>query len=117
MIEHCMDKLAGEIHQIARKKGFWDHARIDRLSMIPAVEHSVPNPSIDGEKMALMHSEISEALEANRDGDKELEEEELADTIIRILDYAHYKGYSMDVAVRRKINKNRERERLHGRQW
>jgi len=41
-----------------------------------------------GEKIALIHSEVSEALEAHRSGNKENLAEELADTILRIMDIA-----------------------------
>ena len=103
-----MDALAADIHATALNKGFWDHNVVGDLI-------SVPNPSIDAEKIALMHSELSEALEALRDDDWPLLEEELADTIIRILDFAHARGLSMDTAVKAKMAKNADRPRLHGR--
>lgn len=116
-----MDNLAQEIHDTSREKGFWEHEKIylpeDPSEPRYAGRAFVTNPSIYGEKIALMHSELSEALEALRDGDRDKEEEELADTIIRILDYSHARGYSMDLSVRTKMEKNKQRPRLHGRNW
>lgn len=107
-----LDDLAQECHDISKAHGFWDHAIVDRD---PAEMREVKNPSINAEKICLMHSELSEALEAQRNGDRDQEEEELADVIIRVLDYSHARGFSMDQAVRQKMAKNRDRPRLHGR--
>lgn len=113
-----MDDLAHEIHATARSKGFYDHEQIvHRDPVLGDVEARIPNPSFDAEKLALIHSEVSEALEAHRDGDMGGVEEELADVVIRVFDFMASKRMSVDHAVRRKMQKNRERERLHGRQW
>lgn len=64
-----------------------------------------------GEVVALMHSELSEALEAHRKGLKDDKlthrpgvECEFADTILRILDTAKHNGYDVPGAC---IEKNR----------
>lgn len=107
-----LDDLAQECHDISKAHGFWDHAIVEHD---PAEQRAIVNPSINGEKIALMHSELSEVLEALRDGDRDQEEEELADVVIRLLDYSHARGFSMDQAVQKKMAKNRDRPRLHGR--
>lgn len=115
-----LNDLSQEIHDWARDKGFWDRERI-ALADEPdepryAPSRSVRNPSIAGEKLALMHSEISEALESERDGDTNTEEE-MADLIIRALDFCGWRGYNIQRAVLAKIEKNRHRPRLHGRSF
>lgn len=64
--------------------------------------------------LALVVSEVSEALEAFRKRDKDNFAEELADTIIRVLDLAKGMGLDMDDAVRSKLEVNRKRGYRHG---
>lgn len=89
-----------EIHNLAREKGWWDRPR------------EVP------ELLCLIHSEISEALEAYRNGIEEGQKgclsEELADTIIRIWDMAAYLGIDIVEAVRQKHKVNLQRPYRHG---
>lgn len=98
------DNVANAVHATAKDKGWWDDDRND------------------GEAIALMHSELSEALEALRHGnpadDKIPEfsgvEAELADVIIRIMDMAPARGWRIGEAVVAKIAFNKTRERMHG---
>ena len=98
------DAVAQEVNHIAIEKGWWEGERNE------------------GELIALMHSELSEALEAIRNGnppdDKIPEftgvETELADVIIRIMDMAAAKGYRVGEAVIAKINYNKNRPYKHG---
>tara|TARA_R100001369_G_scaffold92429_1_gene137496 strand:+ start:2616 stop:2942 length:327 start_codon:yes stop_codon:yes gene_type:complete len=76
----------------------------------------------DGERMALIHAEISEALEALRDNnptsskilDFSSVEEELADAVIRIMDYGFGKHLDIAAAIIAKIEYNSDREFMHG---
>lgn len=96
--------VSGEVHRIAVEHGWWD------------------KPRNDGEAIALMHSELSEALEAQRHGDPPDDkipdftgqEAELADVIIRIMDYAHARKLNVGQAVIAKIKYNETREYKHG---
>ncbi len=67
-----------------------------------------------GTKLALVHSEVSEALEAVRHADFDNFGEELADVLIRVLDLADGLGVDLDTHVERKLQKNRERGYRHG---
>lgn len=96
--------LQKEVYQNNFEKGFWNKT----------VE--------DGTRIALMHSELSEALEALRHGnppDQHLSEldsvsVELADVIIRIMDFAQGKGYNVVESVIAKMRYNTTREYMHG---
>jgi NTP pyrophosphatase (non-canonical NTP hydrolase) len=64
--------------------------------------------------LALIHSEVSEALEGFRHGDKANFAEELADIQIRLLDCAGGLGIDLDAEVAAKMTKNRSRGFRHG---
>lgn len=64
--------------------------------------------------LALVHSEVSEALEAFRKDDKVNFAEELADVIIRVIDCAHGLGIDLDDEVAKKLEKNKTRGYRHG---
>lgn len=67
-----------------------------------------------GTACALIHTEVSEAMEAVRHGDKDNFAEELADTLIRVLDTAGGLEIDLDAVVRAKLEKNRGRGFRHG---
>ena len=101
-----LDSLSSAIHETAISKGFW--------------EGPINHDKI-GNKIALVHSEVTEVLEAIRKnkGSKEVVEE-MADIIIRLLDLysaMHIAGFvehSLDEELNLKMEKNILRQRLHG---
>ena len=79
----------------------------------------------DGRILCLIHSEISEALEALRKGNPKDEhcpaysslEVELADAVIRIMDYAGMRGLDVAGAIRAKMDYNKTRPYKHGKKF
>jgi NTP pyrophosphatase (non-canonical NTP hydrolase) len=67
-----------------------------------------------GTALALIHSEVSEALEAARKRDPENFQDEMADIVIRVLDCTHGLGIDISGAITAKLEKNRHRGFRHG---
>lgn len=110
------DDWGRSIHEWARSKGFYDRERIPCVDPVTGdVEGRPLNPSLPSEKLMLIVTEVAEAQEALRDDDCVGEAEEVADILIRVLDYAAWRGINLDSEVAKKMGRNRERPRLHGR--
>lgn len=105
-----LNDLGAEIHRRSLLKGFYDRAVLESVS-----GETVVNPSIASEKLLLVVSEVAEIQDAMRDEDFDAECEEVADVVIRILDYAAWRGIDLDAWVAEKMAKNEKRPRLHGR--
>lgn len=97
-----LEQLTQKIAEDNEANGFWDEAG---------------NPLVIPTKLALIHSEISEALEGHR---KQYQDEhlpqyasfevELADAVIRILDICGHEGINLLPIIMEKLRYNRQRQ-------
>ncbi|NDB81305.1 MAG: hypothetical protein EB127_00940 [Alphaproteobacteria bacterium] len=101
-----LERLAKMVHDTAKEKGFWDgEYNHDKI----------------GNKLALVHSEVTEVLEAIRKSKGQVAiVEEMADVIIRLLDIYQAMVENKEITVslekvlKDKMEVNKKRERLHG---
>ena len=120
------NKKAQEIYEANKAKGFWDEGKNKNFAEI----------------IALCHSELSEALEAHRkdkwadrirfdvgmdhgpgfniafeESIKSTVEDEIADTMIRLLDTCGGLGIDIDFHIEQKLKYNKSRPFKHGKKY
>jgi NTP pyrophosphatase (non-canonical NTP hydrolase) len=134
-----MDALVRKCHQMSKDKGFWDEGERVFHSSGMSAEDDLPTTSETrvktapwnfGEKIALVHSELSEALEAHRKGNPPSEKitdtdgkpyglvaEEMADVVIRVCDLCGKLGIDLGRAILAKTEYNAKRPHKHGKRY
>lgn len=123
-----LNELAKEAHQIAVEHGWWDPE--PSFGDLVALMHSELSESleeyragrpmvwygceIDGEPCDKVTCESKECNGAYLQDKPEGIAVELADCIIRILDWAGHEGVDLDSIIREKMDYNRTRSYRHG---
>lgn len=101
--EVSLNELAGKIRSINIENG-WNVLDVEEWGntyKVPAI-------------LALIHSEVSEGLEAFRRDDCENFLEEMADVVIRVLDCVGGLTEDFDAVVSAKLERNKRRGFRHG---
>lgn len=137
-----LNDMADAAGENSKSKGFLDSENI-ALELITEhgsfFTHEDVKNAYNSRRLALIHSEVSEALEAIREGKKadlesfavEMEdletaykkhikgsiEDEMADIIIRALDYCHHNDIDIQTFVDIKMNYNQSRPVKHGKKF
>ena len=149
-----INELCKQCHQIAVDKGFWDClyfdggtcANPDEFEGTTEISSDYCNNKYKhnywgkrnlGELIALIHSELSEALEALREGkrqekvkeignenivdfyiwEKDTFEDELADVAIRLFDLCGSEGIDLEYQIKKKMEYNETRPKKHGKKF
>lgn len=119
--------MSKEIFESNEAVGWWSKSDTDRLlrSQSDGNKYSQEIATLIACKIALCHSELSEALEGMRKGlmddhlpHRPMVEVEFADTIIRILDLSGFLGLDIGGALEEKFKYNQTRadHKLNNRQ-
>lgn len=104
----------------SKSKGFWEQeeiiVKLYNHEMLTKDEIMQVINAFKCQRIALIHSEVSELLEGIRNG-VENEDEELADIVIRCNDYAGGYGINLEKAIIEKIEFNNQRPYKHGKKF
>lgn len=133
-----LNKLRDEIHGYAISKGFWDKERETgtllmlcvselaeameadrkgRENMLKVFDRDMGFARIDYEDFDPDNSNYAWIINRFETTIKDTFEDELADTIIRILDLCGAKGIDIEKHIELKMKYNASRERMHGKKY
>ena len=110
-----------EVHNTAKEHGWWDSYKSNGPQVHPAIIFLTVDQTLA--KLALITSEVSEAVEAVREGACHLEivdgkpegvGAELADVVIRVMDLCEALDIDLEECMEVKAKYNRSRPHRHG---
>ena len=111
-----LNELARDCHENSKAHGFYDgYNRLRNILSVNEYRFELGEMHVS-RLLALIHSEVSEALEAVRKGQLKNDDfqEELADVLIRVFDLAGWLGIDLDEVVKKKMAFNQMRPHKHG---
>lgn len=120
-----VDEFVEGVYRDNEAKGFWKkyYQTREKLQDTPELLEEYER-TFKAQRIALMHSELSEGLEGIRKDlqddklpDVPMDQAELADTVIRIFDYAGRWNIPLGTVIARKLAYNRGREYMHGKKF
>jgi len=116
-----ISELQERAHKNAYNKGFWDKPndiifRMREKGFSEDDMHCVTN-AFRCQRLMLMVSELGEAVEALRHGNYDGYQEELADTVIRILDECGGSNIDLESGIICKMVLNESRPPKHGKEF
>lgn len=93
---------------------YWMTSEIRELNIHNGWRTEEGNDNTLGDDVALLHSEVSEILEAFRHDNWEELQAECADVLIRLLDFCDRRNIDLFTEYMKKMRKNWERGYRHG---
>lgn len=127
-----LSEIQYTVHQMAKEKGWWDNPETNPLEKhmlmvselaeateearkgTPPVYYVLRNDRYTPEQVHKMLTDLGTPSDDINGFKPEGELIELADTVIRILDYCGHKGWKLGEAIERKIAYNATRAHRHG---
>lgn len=122
-----INELVDQAYTHAVNKGFWEDIEEATFDAWPSQTAAIEAAFI-GQKLALIHSEVSESLEEARAGNYGATHQEggkpeglpseLADIVIRVADLCGHLGIDLESTIIEKLNYNsRSRGHKHGKKF
>jgi len=105
-------RLTDEAHRNARDKGFYRDVEIVEETIKGSDDYDAVILRLKIARLALIGTEVSEAVEALRVGEDV--GPELADIVIRTMDLAGFLGINLGGEIVKKMQKNLDRPAMHG---
>lgn len=112
-------------HECSKEKGFYSdelvlESAISMTGLETHTQNKLKSQLVDFmiiKRLALINTEVSEALEAIRKDDLNNFKEELADIVIRTFDLAEFTGTNLEDEIQRKMIKNKKRPYKHNKKF
>lgn len=116
------NELAKQIHEGNAKRGFWEGERkLTEVVMLTVCELAEAIEADRSGKWCNEFNKISYSTDANPENFKKYikdsVQDEVADAIIRLLDFAHYFNIDLDFHIEAKLRYNESRPYKHGKTY